>query len=103
MTLLFSSHQFFLDVGSPVDMVLPQPLTLAQDQVADAVRQFGTASGTRCNPSRRARCRLRPDTGPPPGMPGSPGTPPTVIPGAPGPGGVPGPPIIIPGTPPGTP
>ena len=35
--LLFSSHHFFLDVGSPVEMVLPHPLTLDQDQVADAI------------------------------------------------------------------
>jgi hypothetical protein len=104
MTLLFSSHHFFLDVGSPVDMVLRQPLTLDHDPVSAAVRQ----SEQQPVPIQPVAPRPLPpselpDTGPPPGMPGSPGTPPTIIPGAPGPGGVPGPPIIIPGTPPGTP
>jgi len=104
MTLLFGSHSFFLDVGSPVDMELRQPLTLEQDQVNAAVRQ----SEQQPVPMQPVAPRPRPpaqlpDAGPPPGMPGSPGTPPTIIPGAPGPDGVPGPPIIIPGTPPGTP
>jgi len=36
--LLGKSHHFFLDVGSPVEMVLPHPLSLQQDQVADAIR-----------------------------------------------------------------
>ena len=36
--LLFNTHNFFLDVGSPVEMVLQQPLTLEQDQVAEAIR-----------------------------------------------------------------
>ena len=104
MTLLFSSHHFFLDVGSPVDMVLRQPLTLEHDPVSAAVRQ----SEQQPVPIQPVAPRplpppQLPDTGPPPGMPGSPGTPPTIIPGPPGPGGVPGAPIIIPGTPPGTP
>jgi hypothetical protein len=101
MTLLFSSHHFFLDVGSPVDMVLRQPLTLEHDPVSAAVRQ----SEQQPVPMQSVAPRplpppQLPDTGPPPGTPG---TPPTIIPGAPGPGGVPGAPIIIPGTPPGTP
>ena len=103
ITLVFGSHQFFLDVGSPVDMVLRQPLTLSQDQVSDAVRQLEQQPVPMQPVAPRPRPPQLPDTGPPPGMPGSPGTPPTVIPGAPGPDGVPGPPIIIPGTPPGTP
>ena len=102
MTLLFGSHQFFLDVGSPVDMVLRQPLTLEQDQAGDA-RQFEQQPVPIQPVAPRPRPPQLPDTGPPPGMPGGPGTPLTVIPGAPGPDGVPGPPIIIPGTPPGTP
>jgi len=104
MMLLVGSHHFFLDVGSPVDMVLRQPLSLDQDQVAAAVRESVQ------HPVAEQPIAPRPlppppppDMGPPPGTPGTPGTPPTVIPGSPGPGGVPGPPIIIPGTPPGTP
>src|ERR1017187_358357 len=37
IALLFNTHNFFLDVGSPVEMVLQRPLTLEQDQVADAI------------------------------------------------------------------
>jgi hypothetical protein len=101
MTVMFSSHQFFLDVGSPVDMVLRQPLTLDQLQVSDAVRQSEQQPVPLQPVARRpVPPPPPPDTGFPPSTPG---TPPTVLPGAPGPGGVPGPPIIIPGTPPGTP
>jgi hypothetical protein len=37
--LVGSSHHFFLDVGSPVEMVLQHPLTLQGDEVADSVLQ----------------------------------------------------------------
>lgn len=99
LILISSSHQFFLDVGSPVDMVLRQPLTLDQIQVSEAVRQSEQQPVLLQPVARRPVPPPPPDTGFPPSTPG---TPPTVIPGAPGPGGVPGPPIIIPGTPPGT-
>jgi hypothetical protein len=36
--LVGTSHHFFLDVGSPVEMVLQHPLTLRGDEVAAAVR-----------------------------------------------------------------
>ena len=39
LVLLTSSHNFFFDVGSPVELVLRQPVSLEQDQVDDAVRQ----------------------------------------------------------------
>jgi hypothetical protein len=98
LAMLWSSHHFFLDVGSPVDMVLQQPLSLGQSETSEAVRR-----------SEQHPVAIQPIVGrpvplPPPdtGFPQStPGTPPTVIPGVPGPGGIPGPPIIIPGTPPG--
>jgi hypothetical protein len=104
--LLFSSHHFFLAAGSPVEMVLQQPITLQQDEVAKAVKQ-----------SAEHPVAVQPVAPlpvpyiPPPGnngtcyTPGTPGTPPSVIPGTPGPDGIPGPPTIIPGTPPtpGTP
>jgi len=39
LALLLHSHQFYVEVGSPMEMTLPQPLTLAANRVADAVRQ----------------------------------------------------------------
>jgi hypothetical protein len=41
LVLLASSHNFFLEVGTPVEMMLQQPLTLQQPQVANAVRGSG--------------------------------------------------------------
>jgi hypothetical protein len=108
-TLLFGSHQFFMDVGSPVEMTLERPLILQQDEVAKAVEQLVE------HPAPPVPVAQRP-VPPPPDMstsadhgtcytPGTPGTPPTVIPGPPGADGIPGPPTVIPGTPPmpGTP
>ena len=104
LTLLTSSHHFYLDAGAPVEMTLQQPITLKQDEVAKAVQQ------SQQRPVAVQAVEPRPL--PPPVefpvnhgtcyTPGTPGTPPTVIPGAPGPDGIPGPPTIIPGTP-GTP
>ena len=102
LALLLTSHNFFLDVGSPVEMILQQPLTLPQDQVANAVRR----SEQHPVAEQPIWPRPVPPLTPPYTdhgtcyTPGTPGTPPTVIPGAPGPDGVPGPPTIIPGTPP---
>jgi len=106
--LLTHSHQFFVDVGSPMDMTLQQPLTLSQAEVANAVREAQE------HPAAVPVAAPRPLPIPAPSAPvnsatcytpGTPGTPPTVIPGVPGPNGIPGPPTIIPGTPaiPGTP
>jgi hypothetical protein len=39
--MLTSSHNFYLDIGSPAEMVLQQPLSLDRDQVADAITQSG--------------------------------------------------------------
>ena len=102
LTLLFSSHQFFLDVGTPVEMVLPQALSLPQNQAADAVRD------SEQHPAALQPTAQRPVApSPPPNAdhgtcytPGTPGTSDTVIPGPPGPDGIPGPPTTIPGTPP---
>jgi hypothetical protein len=108
LILLTGSHNFFMDVGSPVEMMLQQPLSLKEDQVADAVRQ------SEQHPVAEQPIASRP-VGPPPSpstdhgtcyTPGTPGTAPTVIPGTPGIGGAPGTPdVVIPGTPPtpGTP
>jgi hypothetical protein len=106
LVLLTSSHKFFLDVGSPVEMVLRQPLSLEQDQVTGAVRQ------SKQNPVPIQPIAQRPRPQPPapnadPGIcytPGTPGTPGTDIPGTPPIGDSPGTPAIhipgIPATPP---
>jgi len=102
LVFLSSTHNFFLDVGSPVEVTLQQPVTLQQNEVDKAVQQAAQ------NPVAPQPIAPRPQFIPPPGMPtdhvtcftpGTPGTPDTVIPGAPGPDGVPGPPTVIPGIP----
>jgi hypothetical protein len=108
IVMLTSSRHFYLDAGAPIGMTLQQSVTLPQDEVAKAVRQSQEHTV--------AVQPVAPRPMPPPAptipvnqstcyTPGTPGTPPTVIPGAPGPNGIPGPPTIIPGTPatPGTP
>jgi hypothetical protein len=103
LLLVGSSHNFFLDVGSPVEMVLPQPLTLERDEVVAAIRDADK------HPAPEPPVAQRPQP-PPPNTnngtcwtPGTPGTPGTDIPGTPPIGDSPGTPAIhIPGTP-GTP
>jgi hypothetical protein len=107
LLMLAGSHHFFIDVGSPVEMVLQQPVSLQQSESVDAVRR------SEQHPMATQPIVGRPVPPPTPPdtdhgtcyTPGTPGTPPTVIPGLPGPDGVPGQPTIIPGTPasPGTP
>jgi hypothetical protein len=101
--LVGTSHHFFLDVGSPVEMVLQHPLTLQGDEVADAVRQ----SDRHRVPEQPIAQRPQPLPPPPstdPGTcytPGTPGTPDTDIPGTPATPDSPGTPSIhIPGIPP---
>lgn len=105
MALVFSSHHFFIDVGAPVELTLPHPVTFQQDEVAKAVSQ------SEANPVPEQPVAPRPLPPVPPPMPtnngtcwtpGTPGTPSQTIPGPPNPDGTPGPPTIIPGTP-GTP
>lgn len=108
ISMLVSSRHFFLDVGSPVEMTLQQPVTLQQTEVAQAIQQSEQHPVAEQPIAPRPRPLPPPDTPTDHGTcytPGTPGTPPTVIPGAPGPDGIPGPPTIIPGTPPtpGTP
>ncbi len=103
--ILLNSRHFFVDVGSPMEMTLTQPLTLSGSRVADAVRQAQE------HPVATPTAAPRPLPYPyyDRGIcftPGSPGTPPTVIPGTPPIGDNPGTPAtVIPGTPgtPGTP
>jgi hypothetical protein len=103
VTLLFSSHHFFIDAGAPVEITLQQPVSLDRKEVDAAVQRSAD------HPVAAQPVMPRPQPPPVPNVPmssdtcwtpGTPGTPPTVIPGAPGPDGVPGPPTIIPGTPP---
>jgi hypothetical protein len=100
IALLTNSHNFYLDMGSPAEMVLQQPLSLQQGRVADAVTPAKT------QPPIQAIAPRPPQSPPTTGMcytPGTPGTPPTIIPGTPPMGNSPGTPeIVIPGTP-GTP
>ena len=108
LIVIFSSHHFYLDAGAPVDLVLPQEISFKQSEVSKAVQQ---SAGEPVALQTVAPRPVPPPPPPPSGnhgtcyTPDTPGTPPTVIPGAPGPNGVPGPPTIIPGTPatPGTP
>lgn len=108
LVIFTSSHHFFLDVGAPVEMVLRQPVSLQQDQVAAAIRQ-SEEHPVPPQPIAQRRVLSPPSpTNTDHGTcytPDTPGTPDTVIPGVPGPDGIPGPPTIIPGTPPtpGTP
>jgi len=37
--ILTHSHQFFVDVGSPMQMTLPQPLTITENQLTENVRE----------------------------------------------------------------
>ena len=102
LVMLTSSHNVYLDVGSPVEMVLRQPLSLERERVADA----GTQVNTR--PVQAIAKRPQPPHTPTGTCytPSTPGTPPTIIPGRPSIGNMPGTPVIvIPGTPgiPGTP
>jgi hypothetical protein len=103
LIVIFSSHHFYLDAGAPVDMVLPQEISFQQSEVSKAVQQ---SAGEPVALQTVAPRPVPPPPAPSPAnhgtcyTPGTPGTPPTVIPGAPGPNGVPGPPTVIPGTPP---
>jgi hypothetical protein len=104
LALLLNTHNFFLDVGSPVEMVLQRPLALQQDQVGTAIRDAEQ------HPVPQEPVSPRPQLLPPSPddtdtgicyTPGTPGTPGIDIPGTPGVGDSPGtPPIHIPGIPP---
>jgi len=79
----------FMDVGTPVDLVVGNPLEVDQERVLIAARQYTPVPISPLRPLHRL-CY----------DPGSPGTPPTVIPGTPAIAGTP--PTVIPG-PDGTP
>jgi len=101
LTVLMGGRHFYIDAGAPVQMTLQQPVALSQGEVAKAVQQ------SQQHPVAVKEVAPRPlpptpDTNVDHGTcytPGTPGTPDTVIPGAPGPDGIPGPPTVIPGMP----
>jgi hypothetical protein len=106
---LARSHHFFVDTGSPMQMTLPESLTLTQRQISDVEQDAQENPVTPMPVAKR----------PPPALlspsttsmgtcytPETPATPPTIIPGTPAVGNTPGtPPTVIPGRPaiPGTP
>jgi hypothetical protein len=103
LVILTGSHHFFLDVGSPVEMVLQQPLSLQQNEVTAAIHESEE------HPLPPQPVARRPQPPPPPDnndpgicyTPGNPGTPDMDIPGTPAIGDSPGtPPIHIAGIPP---
>lgn len=103
LILLAHSRQFYVEIGSPLETALPQPLTVAEAQDHASTMQA---------PLPVVRPPAPPSLPPAPSpsqicyTPDTPGTPPTVIPGTPPIGDSPGTPdIVIPGTPatPGTP
>lgn len=102
LALVLNTRNFFLDVGSPVEMVLQHPLTLEEDQVAEAIKDAVQHPAPPQPISPRPQIAMPPDNNS--GVcwtPGTPGTPDIDIPGTPAVGGSPGtPPTHIPGIPP---
>ena len=107
LVLLFGTHNFYLDTGSPVSMVLHQPIILPEDEVADAIRDAEEHLAPE-EPIAQPSLPTPPPTSPAdPGIcytPGTPGTPDVDIPGTPAVGDSPGTPPVhirsIPPTPP---
>lgn len=99
-----------IEVGTPLEIVLPAPLFLDAERVMAAVQQAGYATVQIVQPPVRPRMCYDPGSPGTPDtvIPGSPGTPDTVIPGVNGmpdtviPGSPRTPDTVIPGTP-GTP
>jgi hypothetical protein len=99
LVLLARSHHFYVQEGSPLELSLPQPVTLAEIQTSNPE---GTTASTPAAPSG-----LPPSPMPASAehgtcyIPGRPGTPATYIPSTPGTVDSPGTPdTYIPGTPP---
>lgn len=101
IALLVHTRNFFLDVGSPVEVTLQRPLVLEGDQVADAVRRSEQHPVTEQPIAQRPQPMPPPDTDPVTCYtPGTPGTPDIIIPGTPASADSPGtPPTRIPGIP----
>ena len=109
LVLVFGGHNFFLDVGSPVQMILQHPISLQEDEVAAAIRDAEQHPGPEQPVMQRPQPPPSPtqDSGPTfCETPGTPGTPDVDIPGTAAVGDSPGTPAIhipgIPATPPTT-
>jgi type IV secretion system protein VirB10 len=99
IAILAHSRQFFVEVGAPMEMTLPQPVTLSQTQVQDAVREAQEHPVAVPMPSPRP-LPAPPQENTDHGTCFTPGTPDTVIPGMPASDTSPGTPsTVIPGTP----
>jgi hypothetical protein len=102
LALLIHSHQFFVDVGSPMEMTLPQPLTLTENHTPDAVRvaQENALAVPMLAPRSQPLSTLASAAHGTCFIGGTMGTPSTVIPGTPPIGNSPGTPsTVIPGIP----
>ena len=100
--VLASTRHFFLDVGSPIEMTLQQPITLQSGEVETAVQQSERHPAQQQPIAQRPRVYVGNDNDP--GIcytPGTPGTPDIDIPGTPATPDSPGTPSThIPGIPP---
>jgi hypothetical protein len=100
LVLLAHHHDVEMEVGTPLQIVLPAPLQLDRARVAEAVQQYSTQAANTpppiVRPPQKVKMCYAPGTPgtPPTVIPGTPGTPPTVIPGVNGAA-----PTVIPGTP----
>lgn len=103
IALFLNTHNFFLDIGSPVEVILQHPLALERNQVSEAIRDAEQHPAPQQPVARRPQ-PLSPPTDTDSGIcytPGTPGTRDIDIPGTPAIGDSPGtPPIYIPRTPP---
>lgn len=98
LALVFGTRDFYLDVGSPVSMVLHEPLTLPEDEVADAIRDAEQHPAPEQPIADRLQSTPPPDSNPSGPTfcetPGTPGTPDIDIPGTPATADTPGTPAV---------
>ena len=91
-------NDVYLDAGTPLEIILAEPLKLDAGSVTTAVQQYSAQMATAPPEIVKPPIRMCYDPGSPGTpdtvIPGSPGTPPTVIPGVNG-----APDTVIPGTP----
>lgn len=109
---LHHRHDVYLEAGTPLEIILAEPLTLDAGSVTTAVNQYSAQMATNPPDIVKPPVKMCYDPGtsgtPDTVIPGTPATPPTVIPGANGtpdtviPGSPGTPDTVIPGTP-GTP
>jgi hypothetical protein len=101
--IVFALHHrndVYLETGTPLEIILAEPLKLDANSVSMAVQQYSAQMATAppeiVQPPKRPQICYDPGTPGTPNtvIPGSPGTPPTVIPGVNG-----APDTVIPGTP----